>query len=189
MVKQFRRLGNLASLAILATTVFAATACGTSSSQSTAGCPSYNAKVLEPRQLPADLSPSSAMPAISSMPSTSASLGTQQALKPTWYVNLKVTAAQQQAICAKHLTGVYMDWDAVPFNQAIREGIKDVFAALGIKLLRITNWSFNPSGFSGDLAAILPLHPDIILTGGPVSPEQFGAIMQPAISQRATVAT
>ena len=46
-------------------------------------------------------------------------------------MNLKVTAAQQQAICAKHLTGVYMDWDAVPFNQAIREGIKDVFAALG----------------------------------------------------------
>ncbi|HEY5058914.1 MAG TPA: substrate-binding domain-containing protein [Gaiellaceae bacterium] len=130
-----------------------------------------------------------AKPALSALPSTSASLGTKQSFRPVWYTALTVTPAQQKAICAKHLTGVYMDWAGVPFNQAIRWGITDVFKALGIKLLRITNWNLSTSAFPGNLAAVLPLHPNIILTGGPVSPEQFGAIMQPAISQGVTVAT
>jgi ABC-type sugar transport system substrate-binding protein len=82
-----------------------------------------------------------------------------------------------------------MDWAGVPFNQAIRWGITNELAALGIKLLRITNWNINTAGFPADLAAVLPLHPNIIMTGGPVSPEQFAAIMQPAITQGATVTT
>jgi ribose transport system substrate-binding protein len=184
---RFHRLvsGGLVSLIALS---FAA-ACSSSTSNNTAACPAYNADILNPRPLAADLNPTAAMPPIESMPSTSASLGTMEALKPTWYTELKVTADQQQSICAKHLTGVYLDWSGVPFNQAIREGIKDVFAALGIKLLRITDYSFNPSGFTGDLAALLPLHPNIVMTGGAISPEQFATIMQPAISQGAIVTT
>lgn len=189
-MKDVVRLGRLSIPVILALMFPVLSACATgSSSNGASGCPSYNSSILDPRPLASDLNPSQAMPPIDQMPSTSASLGTQESLKPTWYTQLKVTQADQQAICAKHLSGVYLDWDSVPFNQAIREGIKDVFAALGIRLIRITNYSFNPSGFSGDLAAILPLHPNIIMTGGAISPEQFAAIMQPAVSQGAIVTT
>src|SRR6266566_1792055 len=85
-------------------------------------CPPYSSvkSILNPRPLPADLDPTTAMPPVTTMPSTSAALGTKQALKPTWYTQLTVTPAQQKAICAKHLTAVYIDWDSVPFNQAIR---------------------------------------------------------------------
>ena len=191
-MNRYGRIGRLASSGLVTVIALSVVAACSSSSSSTGGsvaCPAYNADVLNPRPLAASLDPSGAMPPIASMPSTSASLGTQEPLKPTWYTELKVTPEQQQAICAKHLSGVYLDWSGVPFNQAIREGIKDVFAALGIKLLRITDYSFNPSGFTGDLAAVLPLHPNIVMTGGAISPEQFATIMQPAINQGAIVTT
>ncbi len=184
-----RRLASLGVLAAMAAGLAAGCSSSSGGSGGTVACPAFNADVLNPRPLAADLNPTEAMPPIQSMPSTSSSLGTQEALKPTWYTELKVTPEQQQAICAKHLTGVYLDWSGVPFNQAIREGIKDVFAALGIKLLRITDYSFNPSGFTGDLAAVLPLHPNIVMTGGAISPEQFATIMQPAVNQGAIVTT
>jgi ribose transport system substrate-binding protein len=154
-------------------------------------CPPYNSvkSILNARPLAADLDPKTAMPPINKMPSTSAALGTKQKLRPAWYTDLRVTPAQQKAICAKHLSAVYIDWDSVPFNQAIRWGHKDVYRALGIKVLRIVNYSFAPSGFTGALAAVLPLHPDIISAGGAISPETFGAIMNPAVKQGVTVTT
>jgi ABC-type sugar transport system substrate-binding protein len=132
------------------------------------------------------------MPPISALSKTdlvSTALGTEQALQPTWYTQETVTPAQAKAICNLHLTAAYLDWAGVPFNQAIRQGILTMAGALGIKVVRITNWSLNQSGFPADLAAVLPLHPDLIMTGGPVSPEEFGAIMQPAIAQGAYIST
>jgi ribose transport system substrate-binding protein len=179
----------LAAFVCLAVTASATTAATTK--RADVPCPPYNSvkSILNPRPLPADLDPKAAMPPITTMPSTSAALGTKQALKPTWYTQLRVTPAQQKAICAKHLTAVYIDWDSVPFNQAIRWGHKDVYRALGVDLLRIVNYSFAPSGFTGALAAVLPLHPDIISAGGAISPETFAAIMNPAVQQGATVTT
>jgi ribose transport system substrate-binding protein len=182
-------MGGVVLLAILAASASTALTAGAAPRSS---CPAYDKSVLAPRPIAADLGGSADIVPITSLPAsgrTSSSLGTEQSLSPTWYTQLTVTPAQQQAICAKHLTGVYMDWDSVPFNQAIRSGITDVFKALGINLLRITNWSFNPQGFAGDLQAVLALHPNIIMTGGPVSPQQFGAIMAPAFKSGATVTT
>src|SRR5207302_691644 len=59
----------------------------------------------------------------------------------------------------------------------------------GINLLRITNWNIGSNGFVGDLGAVLPLKPNIVMTGGPISPEQFGAMIKPAIDSHATVTT
>jgi ribose transport system substrate-binding protein len=187
----------IGAFAALATVLLAAAAGAQTSATGTThataksadSCPAYDASVLKPRPIPADLNPKAIVPPISSLPSTSADLGTKQKLKPTYWTSLSITPAQQKAICAKHLTGVYMDWAGVPFNQAIRWGITDVFKALGIKLLRITNWNLNGSAFPANLAAVLPLHPNIIMTGGPVSPAQFGAIMQPAANQGAAITT
>lgn len=131
------------------------------------------------------------MPGITHMYANDGSktLGTKDNLKPVWYNTIKVTNSEAQAICNKHLTGVYLDWSGVPFNKAIESGITQTFHALHIKLLRITNYSFNPNGLSGELSALLPLKPKIVMTGGAISPQQFGAIMQPAVSQGAYVTT
>jgi len=117
--------------------------------------------------------------------------GAEQALNPVWYnsPSLALTPEDVRAICEKHLTEVYIDWSSVPFNLAIRSGIEAESSALGIKLLRITNSSFEPSGMAGDLAGVLPLHPNIIETGGPVSPEQFAAIIAPALKEGVDVST
>jgi ribose transport system substrate-binding protein len=147
--------------------------------------------VINPRPLPSDLEPSTATPAITQMYANDGSntLGTEDNLNPVWYTSIKPTTAEIQAICSKHLTGVYLDWSGVPFNKAIESGITQMFQALHIKLLRITDYSFNPNGLAGELSALLPLKPNIVMTGGAISPQQFGAIMQPAVAQGAAVTT
>jgi ribose transport system substrate-binding protein len=107
-------------------------------------------------------------------------LGTKEKLTPVWWNTVTVTADQVQSICAKKLTAVILDWDKVQYNLTLRAGIGDVLDALGIKLLRTTSFNFDPNGLAGDLAAVLPLKPDIIFTGGTIDPNQFAAIMKPA---------
>jgi len=191
-MRKMSRLGRgvLVASAAAVAAVVATTASATPRGHA-ASCPAFNSSALKPRTLPADLGGQQVLfPPLSSLPSTSAALGTKQSLKPHWFTDLmaEVTPAVQKQICAKHLSAVYLDWDSVPFNQAIRAGIKDVANALGISI-KISNYSFNPSGFAGNLAAVLPTHPDIIMTGGAISPEQFGTIMNPAVKQGATVTT
>lgn len=147
----------------------------------------YNWSVLNPRPIPRDLGPASMKPPIQKMTITTKALGAGQALKPVWWTQLRLTPAQVRTICNKHLTGVFLDWSGVPYNQAIRSGVRMVFAALGVKLLRITDYSFDPSGMAGDVAAILPLHPNVVLTGGTVNPSQFKAIISPLLNQGATL--
>ena len=108
-------------------------------------------------------------------------LGAPEALPATWYNTVKVTPEQAKAICEKHLTAVYLDWSGVPYNLAMRSGAKAVFSALGIKIVRFADYSFNPNGMAGVLTAILPLRPNILVTGGTVNAAQFAAIIKPAI--------
>ena len=110
-------------------------------------------------------------------------LGAADPMDPTWYNTVKVTPDQAKEICEKKLTAVYLDWSGVPYNLAMRSGAKAVFDALGIKILRFADYSFNANGMAGVLAAILPLRPNILVTGGTVNPAQFAAILKPALDQ------
>jgi ribose transport system substrate-binding protein len=71
----------------------------------------------------------------------------------------------------------------VLYNQIIRSGMRLVLSAMGIDLVRVTSFSFDPNGLAGDLQSVLPLHPDIIFTGGTIDPNQLAAIMSPAEQQ------
>jgi ribose transport system substrate-binding protein len=152
-------------------------------------CGTYDAAALEPRPIPATLGGQAMLDAIAKdgfkFPATS--LGAPDPLEAVWYNQVKITPEQAKAICEKHLTAVYLDWSGVPLDLALRSGAKTVFSALGIKLLRIADYSFDPNGMAGTLNALLPLHPDILITGGTVNSAQFAAILKPALDQGVTV--
>lgn len=183
-----RRALPIAAACALAVGAVGLTACGSSNSSSSASGGTKqaavkcdpNAPALKNRSLPADLDPQASVPPISQMTVRSSDLGTDQSYKPTWWNTLKLTPAEVQQICGKHLTAVYLDWDKVLYNQAIRQGAKDVLAALNIKVVRETSFNFDPNGLQGDLQAVLPLNPDIIFTGGTIDPNQMATLLQPA---------
>lgn len=114
---------------------------------------------------------------------TSKDLGSLPDTKPVWYDTLRVTPDQVNQICGKHLKAVFLDWADALYNQIIRSGLRLTFQAMGIDLIRVTSFSFNPNGLAGDLAAVLPLHPDIIVTGGTIDSNQMAAIMKTAADQ------
>jgi len=110
-------------------------------------------------------------------------MGAPQALTATLWSSIKVTPAQAKAICNKHLTAVFLDWSNVTYNKAIDSGIRQEYQALGVHLLRITDSEFSPTGLQGDLNAVLPLNPDILLVGGTINPSQMASILAPAVAQ------
>lgn len=150
----------------------------------------YNAAVLNPRPIPASLDPATAQPPINTMTIRASDLGGPPGIKPAWVSTYRLTPSEVKRICAKHLTAAFLDWSGVPYNLAIESAVKRVFGALGIKLLRITNYNFNPTAsLAGDLASVMTLNPNIILTGGTVSPEQLASIMEPAVKKHIIIAT
>jgi ribose transport system substrate-binding protein len=148
-------------------------------------CGTYNAAALDPRPVPEAIGGQAMIDASLKLgfhtPATM--LGAPTDMPETWYSDVRVSPEDAKAICEKHLTAVYLDWAGVPYNLAMDSGGKMVFDALGIKLLRVANFGINPNGLVGVLAAILPLKPDIIVTGGTLNPAQAGAILKPAIDQ------
>ena len=148
-------------------------------------CGTYDASALDPRPIPAALGGEAALDALAKggfhFPATS--LGAPDALDPVWYNQVKITPEQAKAICEKHLTAVFLDWSGVPLDLALRSGTKAVFDALGIRILRFADYSFDANGMAGTLAALLPLRPNILITGGTVNSAQFAAILKPAIDQ------
>jgi ribose transport system substrate-binding protein len=107
-------------------------------------------------------------------------LGAASELPVSWYEEVRITPEDAKRICEKRLTAVYIDWAAAPYNMAMRSGARTVLEALGIRLLRVGNYAFNPNGLSGVVTATLPLKPDILLTGGVADPAKLGAILKPA---------
>ena len=155
---------------------------------SSGGCDRpYDASILDPRPMPASLKPETAKPPIEEMTITSADLGSFPDVAPVWYDTLTVTPEQVKAICELQLKAVFLDWADALYNQIIRSGLRLTFQALGIDLVRVTSFSFDPNGLAGNLASVLPLEPDIIITGGTVDPNQFAAIMQPAVDRGITI--
>jgi ribose transport system substrate-binding protein len=152
---------------------------GSAKAQSSAGC-KPDAAALKVRPIAASLDPQGSVAPIQDMTVRSSDLGTDQSYKPTWWNTLKLTPDDVKKICDKKLTAVYLDWDKVLYNQAIRSGAKDVLNALNIKVVRETSFNFDPNGLQGDLQAVLPLKPDIIFTGGTIDPNQMATLLAPA---------
>src|ERR1700683_1167642 len=152
-------------------------------------CGTYDAPALDPRPIPESIGGPGLLDSISKngFKTPATILGAADPMDPTWYNTVKVTPEQAKEICEKKLTAVYLDWSGVPYNLAMRSGAKAVFDALGIKILRFADYSFNAIGRAGVLAAILPLRPNILVTGGTVNPAQFAAILKPALDQGITV--
>jgi ribose transport system substrate-binding protein len=149
----------------------------------------YDASILDPRPMPDSLNPESAKPPIEEMSVTSADLGSLPDSPPAWYDTLTVTPEQVQQICSLHLKAVFLDWADALYNQIIRSGQRLTLQAMGIDLIRVTSFSFDPNGLAGNLASVLPLEPDIIFTGGTIDPNQMAQIMQPALDQGITIIT
>jgi len=79
------------------------------------------------------------------------------------------------------LKAVYLDWADALYNQIFRSAMRQTLQALGIDLIRVTSFSFNPNGLAGNLQSVLPLEPDIIFTGGTIDTAQYASLMQPAV--------
>lgn len=150
-----------------------------------APCGTYNAAALDPRPVPSAIGGPAMIEALlqQGFHTPATMLGAPKDVPVTWYDQVRVTPEDAKRICDQHLTAVYIDWASAPYNLAMNSGAKIVFDALGIRLLRIGNYAFNPNGLSGVLAAILPLRPNILLTGGVANPAQLGAILKPAVDQ------
>jgi ribose transport system substrate-binding protein len=143
--------------------------------------------VLDPRPIPASLDPVTAKPDIAQMTIKSTDLGSNPEVSPQWYDTLQPTPDQVKQICGMHLKAVFLDWADATYNQSIRSGVRQEFQALGVDLVRITSFNFDPNGLAGALAAVLPLNPDIIITGGTIDPNQMAAIMKPAADKGITI--
>lgn len=152
-------------------------------------CGTYNAEALDHRPVPEVLGGQGLLDSISKdgFKTPATMFGAPDPLDPVWYTEVKITPEQAKKICEMGLTAVHLDWSGVPYNLAMRSGSKAVFSALGIKVLRYADYSFNANGMAGVLAAILPLNPDILITGGTVNAAQFAAILKPAIDQGITI--
>lgn len=136
------------------------------------------------RPVPAALGQGTTAPAGQlAVDNTAQDMGASTALTPVLWNQVKITPAQVQEICNKHLTAVFLDWSNVTYNKAIDSGMQAEFKALGIDLVRITDSEFSPNGTQGDLSAVLQLKPDIILTGGTLDPGQMAGILAPAVAQ------
>lgn len=143
----------------------------------------YDASILDPRPIKASLNPAVSHPDVSQLAANNGSglMGGKPDQAPVWYDSIKITQAQVNQICALHLKAVYLDWADALYNQIFRSAMRQTLQAMGIDLIRITSFSFNPSGLAGNLASVLPLHPDIIFTGGTIDTAQYASLMQPAV--------
>jgi len=143
----------------------------------------YDASILDHRTIPASLDPAVSHPDISQMAAnnTSGLMGSLPDVAPVWFDSIKITPDQVQQICAKHLKAVYLDWADALYNQIFRSAMRQTLSAMGINLIRITSFSFDPNGLAGNLASVLPLKPDIIFTGGTIDTKQYASLMQPAV--------
>jgi ribose transport system substrate-binding protein len=150
-----------------------------------APCGTYNAAALDPRPVPESIGGPAMIEAVlkQGFHTPATMLGAPEDVPATWYDQVRVSPEDAKKICEKHLTAAYIDWAGAPYNLAMNSGAKMVFDALGISLLRLANYAFNPNGLSGVLAPILQLRPNILLTGGVVDPAQLGAILRPAVDQ------
>jgi ribose transport system substrate-binding protein len=172
--------GTTLSVVLAACAVGGANGNSGGASGSTSACGSYDKSVLDNRTIPSSLNTNVPVPL--TVNNSAQALGAPQTTQPVNWANVTVTPAQVKEVCNKHLTAVFLDWSNVTYNKAIESGVRQELGALGIKLLRITDYEFNASGLAGDLSAVMALNPDIIIVGGTINPSQMSSIMAPAVA-------
>jgi ribose transport system substrate-binding protein len=101
--------------------------------------------------------------------------------KPTWYTSLTLTPQQLQTLHSHHYTAAFLNWDASAYNQAIEQGARDAFEAMGIDLVATTNYHFNSGQLQSDVLNVMPLRPNIIMYSG-VNPVSDRAALAPAVN-------
>jgi len=105
---------------------------------------------------------------------------------PTNYSDLKMTQADVDAIRAKHWKAAFLNWSGVPYNQSFTFGMRRAFGELGIDLVATTDFEFDAVQANAQLQDVLPLNPDIIITGV-LDPTQWPGILQPAVDKGITI--
>lgn len=105
---------------------------------------------------------------------------------PTNYSDLKMTQADVDAIRAKHWKAAFLNWSGVPYNQSFTFGMRRAFGELGIDLVATTDFEFDAVQANAQLQDVLPLNPDIIITGV-LDPTQWPGILQPAVDKGMTI--
>jgi ribose transport system substrate-binding protein len=106
--------------------------------------------------------------------------------KPVNATDFKISPADVTAIRAKHWKAAFLNWSGVPYNQSFTWGIKRAFGELGIKLVATTDFEFDAVKANSQLLDVLPLNPDIIITGV-LDPTQWPGILKPARAKGITI--
>ena len=105
---------------------------------------------------------------------------------PTNYSDLKMTQSDVDAVRAKHWKAAFLNWSGVPYNQSFTFGMRRAFSELGIDLVATTDFEFDAVQANAQLQDVLPLNPDIIITGV-LDPTQWPGILQPAVDKGITI--
>jgi ribose transport system substrate-binding protein len=105
---------------------------------------------------------------------------------PAHFTALKISPEEVQRIRDKHLRAAFLNWSGVPYNQAFTSGIRRAFSELGVDLVATTNFEFDAVKASSDVLNVLPLNPDIIITGV-LDPAQWPEVLKPALDKGITI--
>jgi len=105
---------------------------------------------------------------------------------PTNYSDLKITPAEVAAIRAKHWKAVFLNWSGVPYNQSFTFGMRRAFQELGIDLVATTDFEFDAVQANAQVQDVLPLYPDIMITGV-LDPTQWPGILKPVRDRGITI--
>jgi ribose transport system substrate-binding protein len=97
-----------------------------------------------------------------------------------------MTQSDVDAIRAKHWKAVFLNWSGVPYNQSFTFGMRRAFGELGIDLVATTDFEFDAVQANAQMQDVLPLNPDIIITGV-LDPAQWPGILQPAVDKGMTI--
>ncbi len=105
---------------------------------------------------------------------------------PTWYSDVTLSDQDLQTIRSKRYKAAFLNWDSSAYNQAIYQGAKDAFEAMGVNVVAETNYKFNSAQLQTDVLNVMALQPDILLYSG-VNPVSDRAAFQPAIRAGASI--
>jgi len=119
-------------------------------------------------------------------PSTLDTPGYYGEYSPADYTELAITPEDVTAIREMGWKAAFLNWSGVPYNQAFTHGIERAFDELGINLVATTNFEFDAVKANSDVLNVLPLEPDIIITGV-LDPTQWPGILQPALDAGITI--
>jgi ribose transport system substrate-binding protein len=83
---------------------------------------------------------------------------------PVWYNQLNLTSAEVAKMKAGKYTAALVWHTASPFMDALTTGATKTFAAMGVKVISVTNANLSDSTLASNLQTVLALKPDIILS-------------------------